>query len=129
MPTIRTTVDPSTYARLVSKRRAKGLPSVSALFLDGCGELTDRQSANEIVKKAVQAAEKRKIGDMFRLKDLFPTQHWGGFPKPARINAGKAFNAFVSSARWIEEAHKSASNHQYYRIKKPAAITIGAARG
>lgn len=124
MPTIRTTVDASTYARLVSKRRAKGLPSVSALFLDGCGELTDQQSANEIVKKAVKAAEKKKVGDMFRLKDLFPIQHWEAFPKPARINAGKAFNALVSSAPWIEEAHKSASNHQYYRVRAPARSAL-----
>ena len=121
MPTIKTTVDAATYSKLVAMRKKRGVPSVSALFLDLCGFLNDQKEAAEIVKRAFSLAAKRSGQPKYKLRDLFPKQHWEQFSKPARILAGKMFNAKVEAAKMdasdvrIKIEPKSTSNHSYYR--------------
>jgi hypothetical protein len=116
MPTIKTTVDDAVYATLVAMRKAEGLPSVSALFLSKCGALSDQKEAAEIVKRALSLAAKRAGKQQYKLKELFPKQHWEKFSKSSRLIAGKAFNAKVKSADLgIVVLDKSTSNHQYYQ--------------
>ena len=115
MPVIKTQVDPRTYTKLVAMRKRAGVPSVSALFLKETVGLTDEMEANEIVKQAMSAADRRVTGDTFRLRDLFVDHRWNGFSKGARLRAGRAFFAKVAVARdGIRIGKKSASNHQLY---------------
>jgi hypothetical protein len=115
MPTIKTKVDVATYARLVAKRKAAGLPSVSALFLEKCGELTERVEATEIVRRALPAAKRKDSGSTFRLRDLFPPPQWEKFSKGARLRAGKMFHEEIGSAvHGIRVGQKSSANHQFY---------------
>lgn len=121
MPTIKTTVDAATYAKLVAMRKKRGVPSVTALFLDLCGLLTDQKEAAEIVKRAFSAAAKRSGQPKYKLRDLFPKLQWEQYSKPARILAGKMFHAKVEASKVeasdvrIKIEEKSTSNHQYYR--------------
>jgi hypothetical protein len=114
---IKTTVDDDTYASLVRKRKKAGVPSVSALFLKQCGELTETKEASEIVKRALRIAKGKEGGYEFRLRDLFPARQWGKWTKGARLRAGRMFNAEIGTAiHGIRTNHKSASNHQCYII-------------
>jgi Domain of unknown function (DUF1413) len=115
MRTIKTQVDDATYATLVTKRKAAGLPSVSALFLRECGVLTDHVEASAIARRALTRAKKKPGGIEYRLGDLFPPQEWQKFSKGARLRAGKMFHAEVGAAvHGIRATRKSSSNHQYY---------------
>ena len=115
MPTIRTIVDEETYASLSRKRRQAGLPSVSALFLSRCDELTDLHEADEIVRRAIRLASRRRPGEEFRLQDLFPLTRWKQFSKGARLRSGRMFKAEVDAARrGIRAVRRSSSNHQFY---------------
>jgi hypothetical protein len=116
MPTIKTNVDDATYKTLVSKRKAAGLPSVSALFLLKCGVLTDQAEAGEITRRALSSAKKKANGPEFRLRDLFRKNDWDSFSKGARLRAGKMFHEKVAAAvDGIRATRKSSTNHQYYR--------------
>ena len=87
--------------------------------------LTDQQNANEIAKRVMKIVEKKRAGSEFRLKDLFPSDQWEGFPKAARISAGKAFNTLVNSQAYrVDTAHKSSSNHQFYRVVRRADVAV-----
>lgn len=115
MPTIRTSIDPATYAKLVAARKALGLPSVSALFLHNCGVLDENLEAAEIVKKAKRALNKKPSQFRFRLRDLFPPHRWEGFSKGARLRAGRLFFEEMSAARdGILPVQKTSSGHQGY---------------
>lgn len=115
MPLIKTNVDDATYASLTDKRKRAGLPSVSALFLKECGELTDEREAGEIVKQALRLALKRTPGEKFRLQDLFLKSRWEMFSKGARLRAGRMFKAEIDGAQTgIRAVQKSSSNHQFY---------------
>jgi hypothetical protein len=115
MPTIKTRVDDATYATLVAKRRAAGLPSVSALFLRRCGELTDQVEASEIARRALRLAKQKATGTEFRLRDLFPPQQWENFSKGARLRAGKMFFEKVGAAvDGVRAKRRSSTNHQFY---------------
>lgn len=115
MPIIKTTVDDATYASLTDKRKKAGVPSVSALFLKSCGELTDEKEGAEIVRQGMRVAVKRKPGEEFKLQDLFPIKRWEGFSKGARLRGGRMFKAEVDGARaGIRAVRKSSSNHQFY---------------
>jgi hypothetical protein len=117
MPTVKTIIDDEMYARLVAKRKAANLPSVSALFLEKCGELSDDIEAREIVKIALAAAKKKQKGTRFRLRDLFPKDRWEGFTKGARLRAGRLFHEKVATAMLgIRIDIKSGANHQFYVI-------------
>jgi hypothetical protein len=106
MPTVRTIVDDDTYAALSRKRRQAGLPSISALFLSRCDELTYEHEAGEIVRKAIRLASQRRPGDETR---------WKQFSKGARLRSGRMFKAEVDAARrGIRAVRKSSSNHQFY---------------
>ena len=121
MPTIRTSVDEATYARLASTRKAFGLPSVSALFLYKCDVLDDGLEAAEIVRQAKRLAMKKPDNERFRLRDLFKPAAWDGYSKGARLRAGRLFYDQMAAARdGIRPDQKSASGHQYY-IKTPAS--------
>lgn len=115
MPVIKTVVDDATYASLVRKRKKAGVPSVSALFLKNCDELTDEKEAAEIVRQAIRAAAKMEPGEEFKLQDLFPTKRWERFSKGARLRGGRMFKAEVDAAQsGIRAVRKSSSNHQFY---------------
>ena len=115
MPTIKTKLDEATYASLVRRRKAAGLPSVSALFLRNCGVLTDQSEASQIVDRALARAKERPRESKFRLRNLFDDQQWRKFSKSARLRAGKIFlDEFGSAIHGIRAAHKSSSNHQFY---------------
>jgi len=115
MPVIRTIVDDETYASLTKKRKKAGLPSVSALFLKECDELTDQHEAGEIVRKALRSAARKEPNIKFKLQDLFPARHWEKFSKGARLRGGRMFKAEVDGAQsGIRAVEKSSSNHQYY---------------
>ena len=115
MPTVKTTIDPVTYRKLVAMRKKEGLPSVSALFLKRSVGLTPEMEADEIVRRALSAAKARTKGSAFRLRDLFLPDQWESFTKGARLRAGRAFNAKIGAATdGIRIGKKSASNHQLY---------------
>lgn len=115
MPVIKTIVDDATYASLVRKRKKAGVPSVSALFLKNCDELTDEKEAAEIVRQAIKAAAAMGSGEEFKLQDLFPTNRWERFSKGARLRGGRMFKAEVDAAQLgIRAIRKSSSNHQFY---------------
>jgi hypothetical protein len=121
MPTIRTTVDHTTYGKLVAARKVAGLPSVSALFLSTCDLLDDSLEAAEIVRQAKRLAMKEPDNERFRLRDLFKPTAWDGYSKGARLRAGRLFYDEMAAARdGIRPDQKSASGHQYY-IKTPAS--------
>ena len=121
MPIIKTMVDDETYASLTRKRKKAGLPSVSALFLKECGELTDEREAGEIVRQALRFAASREPGERFKLQDLFPAKRWVRVSKGARLRGGRMFKAEVDAAqRGIRAVEKSSSNHQYYVRSGPA---------
>ena len=114
MKTVKTRMDDHTYAKLVAMRKAAGLPSVSALFLDRCGHLTDQAEAAEIARRALTAAKRKASGQEYLLRDLFPGR-WDEFSKGARLRAGKMFHEQVASAvHGIRATRKSATNHQLY---------------
>ncbi|WP_375404242.1 DUF1413 domain-containing protein [uncultured Sphingomonas sp.] len=115
MKVIKTIIDDETYASLARKRKRAGVPSISALFLRNCNELTDEKEAGEIVRQAMKAAAKMDPGSEFKLQDLFTTRHWEGFSKGARLRGGRMFKAEVDGARaGIRTVRKSSSNHQFY---------------
>jgi hypothetical protein len=115
MPTIRTTIDDPTYAKLVTARKASGLPSVSALFLQRCDVLDESMEAIEIVRRAKALALKRPSKSRFRLRDLFPSATWEGFSKGARLRAGRLFFEMMGAAKdGVRPDQKSASGHQFY---------------
>jgi hypothetical protein len=115
MPTIRTSVDNDTYAKLVKARKAAGLPSVSALFLQKCNVLDDSMEAAEIVRRAKKLAIEKPNKARFRLRDLFKSAAWERFSKGARLRAGRLFYDEMSAARdGIRPDQKSASGHQFY---------------
>ena len=87
MPTIKTKVDAKTYRRLVKMRKAAGLPSVSALFLDKCDQLTDDGAAAEIVRIALDRAKEKSDDDQYRLRDLFSKKSWETILRRARVFA------------------------------------------
>ena len=117
MPMIKTFVDEETYERLVQERKAAGLPSVSALFLQKCGVLDEETEAAEIVRSAVRAAKRKGSGYEFRLRDLFPRQRWEAFSRGARLRAGRMFHAEMAAAvDGIRIGPKTASNHQIYFV-------------
>lgn len=116
MPTIKTRVGDATYAKLVAKRKAAGLPSVSAFLLKAAGVLTDEAEATEIVRLALQRAKRKSSGSEYLLRDLFPDNRWAKFSKGARLRAGKMFNAEVSTAiHGVRATRKSSTNYQYYQ--------------
>lgn len=115
MPTIRTSVDQPTYDRLVVARKASGMPSISALFLQQCGLLDDSIEAAEIVRRAKKLAAKQPSKARFRLRDLFKSEVWETFSKGARLRAGRLFFDEMSAARdGIRPEKKSPSGHQFY---------------
>ena len=115
MPLIKTVVDDDTYESLTRKRKTEGMPSISALFLKRCDELTDEKEAEEIVRQALRQAAKREPEERFKLQDLFPPKRWEAFKKGARLRAGRMFKAEVDAARHgLRAVAKSSSNHQYY---------------
>jgi hypothetical protein len=100
----------------VAKRKAAGLPSVSALFLQKCGELTDHVEAAEIVTKAVTRATKKAKGTAFLLRNLFKDAEWDSFSKTARLSASRTFKAKVDTATiGVIAAEKASANHQIYK--------------
>jgi hypothetical protein len=116
MPTIKTKVDAKTYRHLVKMRKAAGLPSVSALFLDKCELLTDDGAAAEIVRIALDRAKEKSADDQYRLRDLFSKKSWEQFSKGARLRAGRMFQQKVAAAiDGIRATRKNATNHQFYR--------------
>jgi hypothetical protein len=117
MPVIKTRLDVETYAKLVLQRKAAGLPSVSALFLQKCGVLTDGKQAGEIVRRSLRNAKGKDSGFEFRLRDLFPKKDWERFSKGARLRAGRLFYEQVSTAvHGIRAVRKSPSNQQIYVV-------------
>jgi hypothetical protein len=117
MPLIKTTVDDHTYARLARMRLAEGVPSISALFLRKCGVATDDGIASDIAQDALVRAKKLPNKYTFKLSDLFSDAEWEGFPKGARLRAGRAFFERIAAARdGIRPSHKSSSNHQFYVV-------------
>jgi len=123
MPTVKTKIDDATYAALVARRKAVGLPSVSALFLRECGVLTDQAEACEIARRALRSAKQKAAGSEYRLRDLFPQQYWEKFSKGARLRAGKMFHEQVASAiHGVRATRKSSTNHQYYETASTSAI-------
>jgi hypothetical protein len=115
MPTIRTSVDSDTYAKLVKARKEAGVPSVSAYFLRKCGVLDDSMEAEEIVRRAKARAINKPSQFRFRLRDLFPPNEWESFSKGARLRAGRLFFDEMSAARdGIRPERKSSSGHQFY---------------
>jgi hypothetical protein len=116
MKTIKTLIDDDAYAELARKRRAEGLPSVSALFLKKCGVLTDDDEAREIVRTALRKAKAKRSGYEFRLRELFPDSQWEKFGKGARLRAGRLFYARIAEAtHGIRTLPKTSSNHQRYQ--------------
>ena len=117
MPTVKTELDDATYAYLVTKRKAAGLPSVSALFLSKCGVLDDGKEAAEIVRLALKRSKSKDAGFEFRVRDLFPKAQWEKFSKGARLRAGRLFCSEISAAvHGIRAARKSPSNQQIYVV-------------
>jgi len=117
MPIVKTKLDDAAYKRLVTKRKELGLPSVSALFLKKCGELTEDFEANEIVRRALLIARRKPSGTKFLLRDLFNNEDWNKFSKGSRLRAGKMFFDKVSSAvHGIRAEKKSSGNHQIYAV-------------
>jgi len=117
MPTVKTHVDDETYAMLVQKRRAAGLPSVSALFLQKCHVLTDAKEAGEIVRRGLKRAKGKDSGFEFRLRDLFHKNDWEKFSKSARLRAGRLFYEQVcTTVHGIRALRKSSSNQQIYIV-------------
>jgi hypothetical protein len=118
MPIVKTFLDDQTYAELVGQRKAAGLPSVSALFLQKCDVLTDDKAAAEIVRRGLaRAKNKDSSSDEFRLRDLFPRSIWEQFPIGARLRAGRLFYEKVSAAvDGIRATGKSSSNQQMYKV-------------
>lgn len=117
MPIVKTKLDDATYSTLVSMRKKAGVPSVSALFLQKCGLLTDQMEADEIVKGALKSAKQKPSGTKFRLRDLYTNQQWMKFSIGARIRAGQMFNDEIGSVvHGIRTAGKSSSNHQLYIV-------------
>jgi hypothetical protein len=115
MPTVKTHLDDATYAVLVQKRKAAGLPSVSALFLQKCDVLTDHKEAAEIVRRGLKRAKSRTTGFEFRLRDLFP--EWNQFTKGTRLRAGRLFYERVADAdHGIRAVRKSSSGQQVYAV-------------
>jgi hypothetical protein len=115
MPTIKTKIDATTYRKLVKMRKAAGLPSVSALFLDKCDLLTDTGAAAEMVRIALNRAKEKSGDSEYRLRDLFP-KNWENLPKGARLRAGRMFQEKVASAlHGVRATRKTATNHQLYR--------------
>jgi len=117
MPIIKTRVDGASYAKLLKLRRAAGLPSISALFLDRCDLLNDEKEAREIVRQALNRAKRRPPGEEFRLRDLFSEPLWQKFPKGARLRAGRMFHEKIGAAvDGIRIGRKSSSGHQFYKV-------------
>lgn len=115
MAIIKTVVDKDTYARLVSKRRAAGLVSISALFLKQCGEPGDKNEAHTIVRRALLRAVKMEEGAEFTLPKLFRPAEWRRFDKAARLRSGRMFKAEVNTKRFeIRPLRLSSDNHQVY---------------
>jgi hypothetical protein len=117
MPIVKTKHDEKTYKLLVRMRVAEGLPSVSALFLDKCDQLTDEKEAREIVKQALSRGKRRPRGSEFRLRDLFKSDVWSEFSKGARLRAGKIFQSKIALAvDGIRVGKKSGAGHQFYEV-------------
>jgi hypothetical protein len=117
MPTIKTRIDDEIYSVLVEQRKRAGLPSISALFLEKCGVLTDEKEAGEIVRLALHRAKAKASGFEFRLRDLFPRRDWEQFSKGARLRAGRLFFEQISAAvHGIRALRKSPSNQQVYVV-------------
>jgi hypothetical protein len=117
MPIVKTKLDDTTYQDAVRMRIAAGLPSVSALFLERCGLLTDETEAREIVKQASARAKKKPKGAEFRLRDLFKPDVWNQFSKGARLRAGKLFHSKVARAvDGIRMGKTSGAGHQFYEV-------------
>lgn len=115
MPVIKVHLDDAAYRRLVKRRRAEGMPSVSALLLNSVGELDNDKVAAEIVRRAKIKALNRDKGTRFRLRELFPSEQWEKFPTSARLKAGRLFYAQMSAAvDGIMPDAKSSAGHQYY---------------
>ena len=115
MRIIKTRLDDAGFAKLSKMRKTAGLPSISALFLEKCGLLSDEKEAQEIVRLALIRAKKKPRGTEFRLRDLFVKSLWEEFSKGARLRSGKMFYDRVSAAvHGIRDCGKSPSNHQLY---------------
>jgi Domain of unknown function (DUF1413) len=115
MPTIKTKIDNISYNKLVLMRKKEGLPSVSALFLEKCGVLTEETEAAEIFRRAVNKSNTKPSGAIFKLRDLFGREEWERFSKGARLRAGKRFHSQMSLATGgIRIGGKSSSGHQLY---------------
>jgi hypothetical protein len=96
-------------------RSVAGHPSVSALFLDKCGVLTDDKEAGEIARKAMKRAKKKAKGFQFRLRDFF--SNWHQLSEGARLRAGRLFLYKVSAAvDGIRAVRKSSSGQQIYEV-------------
>jgi hypothetical protein len=117
MPVVKTRLDDTSYQKLVRMRKEAGLPSVSALFLQKCGLLTDEREAREIVRRALTRAKRKPSGAEFSLRDLFPKANWEDFSKGARLRAGKMFISEIGLAvHGIRAGRKSSANLQYYVV-------------
>jgi len=117
MPIVKTKLDEKSYQRLVHMRVAEGLPSVSALFLEKCGLLTDETEAREIVDQALSRAKRKPSDSEFRLRDLFKSSVWNEFSKGARLRAGKLFHSKIALAvDGIRVGRKSGAGHQFYEV-------------
>jgi hypothetical protein len=115
MVTIKTIVDKDMYARLAKKRRAAGMVSISALFLKQCGEPSERNEADTIVRRALSRAANKAEGEEFTLPKLFRPAEWQGFDKTARLRSGRMFKAEINTKRFrIRPLRLSSANHQVY---------------
>ena len=78
--------------------------------------LNYRDEANEIARRALNAAKRQPPGSEYRLRDLFQQQRWERFSKGARLRAGRMFLEEVGSAvHGVRATRKSSTNHQYYQ--------------
>ena len=124
MPTVKTKIDDDNYAVLVRMRKKAGVPSVSALFLQKCGLLTDEAEASEITRLALRTAKRKDSKQEYRLRDLFLKTRWDQFSKGARLRAGKMFHDEVASAvHGIRATGKSSTGHQFYQTTTPKSVT------
>lgn len=116
MKTVRVTMSDEAFTTLSEQAKKAGLPGIASLLLKKAGALTDDAIAVDIKKKAALRAGKKRPGETFRLKDLFPDGAWDEFPKGVRIRAGRQFFDAVKdhAVAGVGVLQKKGGNHQFY---------------
>jgi hypothetical protein len=77
--------------------------------------VTHDQFAEEVVATAIETIDSLPAGEEFKLRDLFPDELWGSFPKGARIAAGEIFKERAEAISSLQPLGRDAKNHQRYR--------------